>query len=495
MKNKLRINLLASWADHALGVLIGLFLMPFVLRTIGDEQYGQWLLICSVIGYSGLLNLGFADTVSRFVAHHHAQDEIPQINRVVSVIGLVYLGIGVLLAGLTTLAVWLVPSLCQWEGTSASELRTVVALLGASAAVGILGSVFGGVIVGLQRMEVERGIRSIAGLVRFGLTVVFLQQQQGLTTLAVVFLVTTLVENLGYAVVVFRLLPGLRLSLSLCRWETLRECGSFSMYSMLEGISIKLVEATDTVVIGCLLGTKFVVPYYVSLRLTQFIAQPLQVIGLIAMPRGAALGAVQHTDQLLELVRKGVGFAFLLIGAFFIGACFFGDLVLHAWVGQSYEQSHLLLLVLLGAQVIATPMRVLRGVLFGLGHARVPALVYFCEAVANLVLSLLLIQPLGVLGVALGTAIPVFVVELFVLLPYALKTLKFEWSPFLRSIVVPQLLPLLALWAYSSSVSAFLEVGFGRLPVFVVSAGGGVVLAGSWWFARQMLRRESALAM
>ena len=46
MKYKLKINLLACWGDHVVGILIGLFLMPYVLNTVGDEQYGLWLFIC-----------------------------------------------------------------------------------------------------------------------------------------------------------------------------------------------------------------------------------------------------------------------------------------------------------------------------------------------------------------------------------------------------------------------------------------------------------------
>ena len=36
MKYKLKVNLLASWGDHLVGILIGLFLMPYVLTTVGE---------------------------------------------------------------------------------------------------------------------------------------------------------------------------------------------------------------------------------------------------------------------------------------------------------------------------------------------------------------------------------------------------------------------------------------------------------------------------
>lgn len=489
MKYKLKVNLLASWGDHLVGILVGLFLMPYVLTTVGDSQYGLWLFICSFAGYSGLLNLGFGETVSRFVAHHKAKDEIARINQVVSVIGAIYLGMSVVLVGLSAFLAWLAPWLYDWGETPISEVRLVFVLLGANVAIGMLGSVFGGVIVGLQRIDLERGFRTLSGLGRLVMTVLLLQKEHALVTLATIFLLTTLIENVGYLAVVFRQLPGLRLGYRYLSRETFKECFSFSMFALLENIASKLIDATDTIVIGIAFGTRHIVPYYVAHRLMTFIVQPLQLIGSIVMPRGAELGANEHDDRLRVLVQKGLGLSFLLTAGFFIGAYFFGDLVLEAWVGRAYDQSHLILLILLGAQVIATPTQVLRGVLFGMGHIKVPSILFFVEAVANLGLTLLLLKPFGVLGVALGTAIPIVIVELGILMPYALDKLHYRRSHFLQGVLVPQVLPLVALWGYSLAVCVSFAISPSWLPVLGVAAGGGVVLGASWLASHYATRR------
>ncbi len=480
MKYKLKVNLLASWGDHLVGILIGLFLMPYVLTTVGDAQYGLWLFICSFAGYSGLLNLGFGETVSRFVAHHHAKNEITKINQVVSVIGTVYLGMSTVLIGLAGLLAWLAPWLYDWGTTSITEVRWVIVLLGANVAVGMLGSVFGGVIIGLQRIDLERGFRTISGIGRLVMTVFLLQREHALVTLATIFLLTTLIENVGYLTVVFRQLPGLRFGRQYLSRETFRECFGFSMFALLENLASRLIDATDTIVIGVMLGTRYIIPYFVAHRLMTVIVQPLQMIGSIVMPRGAELGANQHDDNLRVLVQKGLGVSFLLTAGFFIGAWFFGGVVLETWLDRSYEQSHLILLILLGAQVVATPIHVLRGVLFGMGHVKVPALFYFVEAILNLVLTLILIKPFGVVGVALGTAIPIILVELCVMLPYALSLLRFEKSHFFQGVVIPQVLPLAALWGYSFAVALTFVISPSWIPVLLVAAGGGVVLGASW---------------
>ncbi|NQV24575.1 MAG: polysaccharide biosynthesis protein [Rhodopirellula sp.] len=484
MKYKLKINLMACWGNHLVGILIGLFLMPYVLTTVGDEQYGLWLFICSFAGYSGLLNLGFGDTVSRFVAHHHAKNEITRINQVVSVVGAIYLAMTIFIIGLAGLLAWLAPSLYDWGDASITEIRWVIVLLGANVAIGMLGSVFGGVIIGLQRIDIERGFQTLSGLARLGMTVLLLQTEYALVTLAVIFLLTTLIENVGYLTVVFRQMPNLRIGRRFLNRETFHECFGFSMFALLENLAGKLIDATDTIVIGIMLGTRYIIPYFVAHRLMTFIVQPLQLIGGILMPRGAELGANDHDNSLRVLVQKGLGISFLLTGGFFIGAWFFGGIVLETWVGRSYEHSHSILLILLGAQVIATPLHVLRGVLFGMGHIKVPAILYAIEAVANLVLTLILLKPLGLIGVALGTAIPVILVELCILLPYALSILHFRKTHFFQGVVIPQVLPLAALWGYSFAVTVTFVVSPSWIPVLIVAAGGGVVLGASWLASR-----------
>ena len=489
MKFRLKINLMASWADHTIGLLIGLCLMPFVLNTAGDEQYGLWLYICSIAGYSGLMNLGFGETVSRFVARHHENNDIDQINRIVNAIGMVYVGMVLVVVALAGCLVWCAPLLYHGDVIGIRELQTVIGLLGANVVVSLLGSVFGGVLTGLQRFDLERGFRSLSGIVRLLLTLALLQKEHALSTLAAIFLATTLVENIGYLTVVFRQLPGLKISPRFINRQTLRECSAFSLFAFLDTVSEKIIDATDTIVIGLFFGMNSIVPYYVAHRLTMFITMPMRQIGAVAMPRGAQLDAGQNDDRIRILVQKAAGFSLLIAGAFFIGAWFFGDLVLQAWVGRRFSESHMILLVLLGSQVIATPMDVLRRVLFGMGKVGFPSVLYFSEAVANLVLTLLLLPHLGLLGVAIGTAIPIVTLELAVLLPYAMKVLDFRPAVFLRRVITPQLVPLAALLGYSSLVWVNIPVDGAWLPVLAVSAGGGVVLAATWVVSQYAAKR------
>lgn len=479
-RRTIKVNLLASWVNHGVGLLIGLFLMPFVLHVLGDESYGLWIFINSIAGYSGLLYLGFGQTISRYVADAHARREWQRLNEVCNVILAVYLAMGAVAFGIAGIVAWWAPALYDWGSTSPLEIRLVILILGLNIALSLASSVFGGVLIGLQRFDLVRGTTLVAGLLRLGLTWWFLRSEWGLLTLSIIYLTVTVAENLGNVVLAFRSLPELAIGRRFLKWAALRDCFSFSAFAFLDAVAFRLVDATDTIVIGLLLGSEAIVPYHIGLRLCQFICRPIHYIGGVSMPRAGELHANARHDKLGELAVKGMSVAFLLTAGFFLGAVFFGRTLIETWVGPGYEASFGILLILLGAQVIATPVWTARAVLFGMGEVRLPALMYLTEAVANLALSLVLIKPFGILGVALGTALPVAVFELGVLLPFAMRKLQIRPGRLIREVLGHQFLPLAALAVYSFAVTMTVPLPANWFGLLAVSAGGGAVLGAVW---------------
>lgn len=473
-------NVCASWVSHGVSLTIGFFLMPFVLRTLGDSAYGSWVFINSIAGYAALMYLGFGDTIAKYVAQYHARREWDRLNGIVSFIVSVYLCMGgVALAIAGVLAIF-ASHLHDWLPNELHEIRLVIVILGLNVATGLAGSAFGGVLAGLRRFDLDRCVGFCGDMVRLSLLILFLHRERGLVTIASVYFVVTLVESTAYVVLAYRMVPQLSIRLRHQNLSALRDCAAFSGFAFLSAIASQLIYATDTVVIGFLLGTEAIVPYHIALRLCQFLRLPIQKIADICMPTAGALHAQSEDKHLQRLVVKVMGISFLLAAGLFTGAMFFGDRLIVSWVGSQYAESHRLLLVLFGVQVIALPAGVLRAVLFGIGYVRVPSLVYLAEALVNLGLSLALCGPFGLMGVALGTAIPVVVFELGILLPYGMRRLDIRPWELVRDTVGAQLLPLTALLAYAVYVDSITLARRDWLSLVVITTGGGVVLAAGW---------------
>jgi O-antigen/teichoic acid export membrane protein len=263
-RSSLKINIASSWLAHAVGLVVGFFLMPYVLHMLGDDAYGTWIFVNSIAGYSGLLYFGFGQTVCRYVAATHATGDPAKMNRMVSLIFAAYAGIGSATFLTACVLSWLAPHLYDWGSQSILEVRIVIVLLGANVLVAMIGSVFGGVLIGIQRFDVDRGINLLSALLRLGLTVVFLRAEWGLLTLAAIFLAVTVAENLGHMTFAYRSVKTLSVSPKNLDRATARECLSFSSFAFLDAVSFHVIDLSDTVVIGCLLGAR--PPFRTTLR-------------------------------------------------------------------------------------------------------------------------------------------------------------------------------------------------------------------------------------
>jgi O-antigen/teichoic acid export membrane protein len=270
--------------------------------------------------------------------------------------------------------------------------------------------------------------------------------------------------------------------------ETLRECGAFSSMSFINAIATQVINASDTIVIGALLSKEAIVPYYFGLRLAQFCRQPIDKIAHICLPTAGALHSEADRPKRLRLLLRTLGVVMLLITGLFIGAWYFGRDVLDLWVGpkltsEQHLIAHRVLMIILGAHLIALPCSIFRAFLFAMGIVRVPATIYVIEAVVNLSLSVVLCKLYGVEGVAWGTTLPVIAIELGILLPYALRSLGLSWTRLFREAIVPTAMPVLAIWAYACVVSQQSWSHGNWIGLMVTAIGGAAVVGGSKWLS------------
>ncbi len=473
-----RKNVIAGWGAHLVTVLIGFFLMPYILGTVGEAQYGAWIFINAIAGYSSMIYAGFGATICRFVADLSSRKEWAKLNTVVSTIQLIYCGTASLVLIFTGLFAWWAPSLDKWGELPVGEIQVSILLVGSTIGLGMIASVYGGVLVGTQRLDLKRGIEVIMGLVRLGLTLLCLQQQYGLVTLSLIFFVATVIEHSASAILAYRQIPELRIAPWLARMEAFRECVNFSAFNAIALLAEYLIYFTDTVIIGLVLGPLAVVPYQIGMRIVQMVQIPISQIGEAILPRAGELYAHNKKEALAHLVHQGMGVSFLLSGGFLIGTYYFGELLIRTWIGPQYVDSQHVLVLLMASQLIALPMVVVRKALLGIGQVRSQAWIDLLEAFINLALSLLFIQWWGIIGVAWGTIIPLYVIEVAVLLPYAVRELKLSRLALWNQVVAPQIPAFVALIVFCDVAWKFVPER-GWIGLLSVTAGGGLVLLGT----------------
>src|SRR5690606_22501459 len=161
----------------------------------------------------------------------------------------------------------------------------------------------------------------------------------------------------------------------------------------------------------------------------------------VFMPYFSSLSASNETDKIRRVYIFGSKLTIGCVLILAIGAVGLGEPFLYLWVGEDIASSAAPIILILVAFTV-TPLinpycsRYLTAIdRHGIFAKWSPVV-----ALANLLLSLILISPLGIYGVALGSLIPALIFQPF-LLNYCCRHLGMKVSEYLKGAIMPMLLP------------------------------------------------------
>ena len=413
----------SNWALNALQVVVLMFLTPFTLGVLGAEQNGVWVTVVSLTGVLRLLVLGVPMASVKSIAEARGRKDSAGVNRAISTCLAITLGMGVVALALGwaqleafehgylngTLGAGLTP-----EQRAAAQVAFVLAASQVAAAF-VLRLPYG-VLEAHEDFTVRNGIMAVEVLARTGLTVVLLPRSPDLATLAGI-LVATMVLEFALAWLAVRIRHAdVRFSLASFDRSLVRGILSFSVFAMLLNVGTLLAFRCDALVIGRWLdgiattqfdlGAKFFEP------LTGFVIG----IGAVVMPAATRLKASGKTEDLRPVLLRWTRISFLFVLAVGTFLLLLGPEFLTLWVGAELAgPASSVLRVLMVSFLVYLPVRgVSLPILMGLGQPAKPAAALLAMGVVNVGLSIALVGPLGLVGVALGTALPNIAFSLFV---------------------------------------------------------------------------------
>jgi O-antigen/teichoic acid export membrane protein len=473
-------NIGSNWAVTLVAIATTYLLTPFVIHRLGHEGYGIWTLITSMTGYISLLALGVPMACVRYLAQHVAERDSRKVNEAIGSCAGLYLMMGgvAVLAGAALTGVFLlvydIPADLQRETFVACGL--MVALVSA-AFIGLLPE---GIMFAHHDFVLRNVIRIGGVLLRLSLTIGLLALHASLIVLAAIQLACFAFDFSLSWLLIRRRYPAIRISLRDFDLRMVRQILSFSLYVLLLNAGARLCFETDALVIGAFLGVGSIPFYAVANSLVVYLMDFVIAIAAVIMPMTTRLRTEGNWDQLREIFLKWSKVALslsVMVGLFLI---VLGPKFIGWWIEPSFEQpAGQVLQILMLSSLLFLPVRgVALPVLMGLGNPRIPTLVFLGTGILNLVLSVALARPLGLVGVALGTAIP-NVVFAIVVLVIACRELGISLAHYV-SYVIPRAalgtLPVLALLLW-------FRIGLRVQTITGLAAAGSamVVLFGLTW--------------
>lgn len=414
-----KIGVILSYVMMIFEVLSTLLLTPFILRTLGQAEYGVYKLSAAIVSYLLLLDLGVGNAVTKYAAQYRVAGDLDQSRRFLGVTTIYYaiIALIVVIAGGVLIAIFptaFAVGLSSEEVSLGQELLSIT-VINAAVTLGTAG--YANVIVGYEKFAVSKGWSIGQIIVRIILTYVSLKLGMGsVGIVSVNLLMTVLCRGFFVLYVLFGLkvkplFSGIKLSF-------LKEIVGYSSLILLQMIATQINAFIGQVLLGILVPAASVIiaVYGIGTQIVTYFQSIGSSFTGVLMPGVVKLVESKATpDQLCdEMIRIG-RMVFMILG--FIWCCFifYGKQFISLWVGNDNLDAYYVALILMFAYIFTLSESIGTQVLWAQNAHKEQSFLKLGIVIVNIVITIFLIKLDPLLGATLGTFISLILGDVLVM--------------------------------------------------------------------------------
>ena len=433
-------SVVSNWAGLVVNALLSFALTPLLVHGLGDVFFAMWMLVTSLLESSWLLDFGMRTTVFRFVARYQGSKERNALNETfISGFAISLAAAGVILL-LSWASLFVLPPLFAITGDAAGTFRWLLLLSGASVAISFCAQFLGTYLCAVRRFDLHNLTSAGSGLLRAVLIVVALKMHHGVLFVAAVALACSLLSLAVNGWLLRVADPALSIDPGNIKMARIRQLLGFSSSAFLGNVGDQLRFFVDSIVIGRVLTVALITPFNIAGRLVMLFRQ---LALALASPFAGVMSELEGQQKHAELQSY-----FLLatrqtsLLSVFISLMLLinGRPLIRFWVGSAYSTSHGLLSVLLAGYCLMLAQQPSADFLIAKGKHVLRGWWTLAEGFANLGLSIYWGHRYGLIGIAMGTAIPMIAIQVVVQPWYTLHIAAIPLRRYLKEALLPPLL-------------------------------------------------------
>ena len=413
LRKKVLKNIFSNWANLVVNLVISFFLAPYVVHKLGNTYYGVWVIMMQFTGYLYLMDFGVRESIIKYVSRYSASGDKEKLDEILTSGNLIYCFIGLNCVLVSVVLAYFFPDIVNISDEITPTARIVVILAGLTVGQTLAFNVFGGILMGLQRFDIFNKVGIIFAFVRLASVLIFLNLDYGIIALALIQLFVGLGTNITIYISSRRLLNKQDIHFHYSkhslreRIPTFKKLYHYSVYVLINNLGEKAIFYTDALIIGIFLPAASVTFYAIAGTLIEYLRRLILMTNNVLNPLTSELDSRQEMDKIHSVLIQGGRFSMLIALPICIIYLIMGRQFIGLWMGTEYTLlSGDVLFVLSISTLISIPHSTISNVLYGISRHKIIAYLRMIEAVCNLSLSLILVQTMGIVGVAIGTAIP-----------------------------------------------------------------------------------------
>ena len=407
--NQRKAGAILSYIGFLINNITGLIYTPYMLRMMGQSEYGIHGTAGSMTAYLSLLTFGIGGAYLRYNAKCRANHDVEgerRLNGIFLLVFSVLSGLVVLLGGgMVLFAKVLVGN--EFTATELSRLQIVMILGVVSMVITFMLTAIHMCLQAYERYFYIRVVHLIAGIATPIINVVALMLGGRAVALSVCSLVLSIFCEIAYIIYAVKVL-GFKMSFKGIKFEYVKDIFIFSSFLFMDSITDQITHSTDNIVLAAFDGPTAVAIYTVGAHFRGYFLNFSTSISSVFAPQIHGIVAkTQGKDNrpLNEIFIRVGRIQFYVLSLVLIGFLSIGRDFIRIWAGPDYTSAYTIGWMLMVAIYVPLFQNVGLDIQKAKNMHKARSVVYLIIAIANVAATIPLTKMWGGVGAALATMI------------------------------------------------------------------------------------------
>lgn len=449
--NQLKAGVVLNYVVIILNTVVGLLYTPYMLRMMGQSEYGLYSLVASVIAYLTVLDLGFGNAIVRYTAKFRAEKKTEEQYEMFGMFFLLYLVIGIIAFGIG-LGLYFNVGTLFGDTMTAVELdraRIMMLLLVANLAFTFPMSIWGSIIQAYEDFVFQKSLNIFRIILNTAVMICLLHfgyKAVAMVVVQTIFNVLTLVLNFIYCR--RKLNIHIYFRFKHFHWGFLKEVAIYSFWIFLNAIMDRVYWSTGQFVLGAMVGTAAVAVFAIAIQLEGMYMQFSTAISSVFLPKVTAMVATNRSrKEISDLFIRTGRIQYIVLAYILSGFIIFGRQFIELWAGAGYTDAYIISLLFFIPLTVPLIQNLGITILQARNEMKFRSVLYIIIALVSLAMQIVLTRFFGGIGCAMGVSGALVVGQILIMNVYYQRRQDLDIKTFWKEISKMSIIPIVLIFS------------------------------------------------
>ena len=403
---QVKFGAVLSYFGVFFGIVSGLIYNPWMIRTIGDADYGLYTLSMSLINIF-VVDFGLSMAAQRFISKYRAENDQVAVDNIVGLLYRLYLIItAALIVVFVVLYFFLDGIYAKLTIEELEKFKVLYIMVAIYSVTSFPFIVLNGILSAYEKFIPLKAFDLAYKVISISLTALALFVGMGVYVLVIVNIIASIAVILMRVLYVKKYTP---VKANLLYWDNdrVKELFGFSIWASVSIITTRLLLALGPSILGVVSGSFEIAVFGYAVSMEGYIYSFVNAINGFFMPQLSRINANETNaeERVLELMVSVGRFILILFALVFVGFAALGGEFVRLFVGVDYVDAYYCVLLICGYGLIAYPQQIANTYVVVKNKVRERAIISMISFAVYIAMVFFLGKTNGAVGVSIAVLV------------------------------------------------------------------------------------------